>query len=73
MQHQLDGHIARKNKKTKITNEKSDNFSHFLRSKMDAILVGSNTVKIDNCLLTSRINGLEKFSPIRVILSKNLI
>ena len=68
----LDGYIARKNKKTKITNEQSDSFSHLLRSKMDAILVGSNTVKIDDCLLTSRINGLEKFSPLRVILSRKL-
>jgi diaminohydroxyphosphoribosylaminopyrimidine deaminase/5-amino-6-(5-phosphoribosylamino)uracil reductase len=68
----LDGHIAIKNQKTKITNEKSNFFSHLLRSKMDAILVGSNTVKVDNCLLTSRINGLEKFTPLRVILSRKL-
>ena len=68
----LDGHIAIKNQKTKITNEQSNTFNHLLRSKMDAILVGSNTVKTDNCLLTSRINGLEKFTPIRVILSRKL-
>jgi len=68
----LDGHIAIKNKKTKITNEKSNTFSHLLRSKMDAILVGSNTVKVDNCLLTSRINGLGKYNPLRVILSRKL-
>ena len=68
----LDGHIAIKNQKTKITNEQSNTFNHLLRSKMDAILVGSNTVKIDNCLLTSRINGLEKFTPLRVILSRKL-
>ena len=68
----LDGHIARKNQKIKITNEQSNTYNHLLRSKMDAILVGSNTVKIDNCLLTSRIKGLENFSPLRVILSRKL-
>ena len=68
----LDGHITIKNQKTKITNEQSNTFNHLLRTKMDAILVGSNTVKTDNCLLTSRINGLEKFTPIRVILSRKL-
>jgi len=68
----LDGYIARKNQKTKITNEQSTAFNHLLRSKMDAILVGSNTVKVDNCLLTSRINGLEKFTPLRVILNRKL-
>ena len=68
----LDGHIAIKNQRTKITNEESNTFSHLLRSKMDAILVGSNTVKVDNCLLTSRISGLEKYSPLRVILSRKL-
>ena len=68
----LDGHIAIKSQKIKITNQESDFFSHLLRSKMDAILVGSNTVKVDNCLLTSRINGLEKFTPLRVILSRKL-
>ena len=68
----LDGHIAIKKKKTKITNEQSNAFNHLIRSKMDAILVGSNTVKVDNCLLTSRINQLEKFTPLRVILSRKL-
>ena len=68
----LDGYIARRNQKTKITNEQSNLFNHLLRSKMDAIIVGSNTVKVDDCLLTSRINGLEKFTPLRVILSRKL-
>ena len=68
----LDGHISIKNKKTKITNEQSNSFNQLFRSKMDAILVGSNTVKVDNCLLTSRINGLEKFTPLRVVLSRKL-
>ena len=56
----MDGYISKKNKKTKITNKFSDTFSQILRSQMDAILVGSNTVKIDNCLLTSRLEGLSE-------------
>jgi len=39
---------------------------------MDAILVGSETVKIDNCKLITKPKGLQKFSPIRVILNKKL-
>ena len=39
---------------------------------MDAILVGSKTVKIDNCQLITKPTSLQKFSPIRVILSKKL-
>ncbi len=68
----MDGYISKKNIKTKITNKFSDAFSQILRSQMDAILVGSNTVKIDNCRLTSRQKGLQKFSPIRILLNKKL-
>ena len=41
-----------------------------MRSEADAILVGKNTVNIDNPKLNCRIEGLKKFSPIRIILSK---
>ena len=43
-----------------------------MRSEADAILVGKNTVNIDNPKLNCRIEGLKRFSPIRIILSKNL-
>ena len=43
-----------------------------MRSETDAILVGKNTVNIDNPKLNCRIGGLKKFSPIRIILSKKL-
>ena len=45
---------------------------HILRSQYDGILVGSETVKVDDCRLDSRIRGLEEFSPIRIILNKKL-
>ena len=43
-----------------------------MRSEADAILVGKNTVNIDNPKLNCRIEGLKRFSPIRIILSKKL-
>lgn len=50
----MDGFIAQKNGHSKwITNEKSRNAVHQLRSSCDAILVGNNTVTKDNPKLTS--------------------
>ena len=50
----MDGFIAQKNGYSKwITNEKSRNAVHQLRSSCDAILVGNNTVTKDNPKLTS--------------------
>jgi len=55
-----------------ITSEKSRQYAHYLRAKNDAILVGANTVRIDNPMLDCRIYGLEKYSPKRIILSQSL-
>ena len=66
----LDGKIATKNFDSKwITSENARNFSHLLRAKNDAILVGANTVAKDNPRLDCRLPGLEDFSPRIVILS----
>ena len=68
----INGQITdKKNTRRKITNHSSNKFSQILRSEVDAILVGSNTLKVDDCKLTCRIEGLKKFSPIRVVLSKS--
>ena len=57
------------NQKNKwITSESSRKFAHFLRGKYDAIITGINTVLSDNPLLNCRLPGMEKFSPIRIIL-----
>ena len=47
-------------KRTSITNRNVNRFSNILRSEFDGILVGSNTVKVDNCLLTCREEVLKK-------------
>ncbi len=55
-----------------ITNNHSMNVSHLLRYTNQGILISSNTLNSDNPKLTCRISGLEKFSPKRFILDKNL-
>ena len=65
----LDGKIAG-NKNKWITNEISRKFVHRLRFENDAVLIGGNTAKIDNPRLNCRIKGLEKFSPMKIIVKK---
>lgn len=66
----LDGKIATETGDSKwISNEKSRKFVHKLRTKFDAILVGTNTVLKDNPMLSS--HGYGK-NPIRVILDEKL-
>lgn len=55
-----------------ITNSYSRGRVHLLRANHDAILTTSKTVLKDNPTLNCRIDGLEKFSPTRFILDKNL-
>ena len=62
--------ISSKNKF--ITNNSSRNVSHLLRYNFDSILVSSKTANSDNSKLSCRINGLEKHSPRRLIIDKNL-
>ncbi len=69
----LDGKIALKNNKSKwITNELSRSYAHFLRSQNDAIMTSSSTILNDNPRMTCRLNGLEKRSPIKIILDRYL-
>lgn len=60
-----DGKIALKNKKSKwITSKESRKHSHFLRKFCDAVLVGINTVLIDNPYLDCRIDKTKKIRKI---------
>ena len=51
----IDGRIGLKNGKSKwITNEESRSLVHRFRAEFDAIIIGGNTLRKDNPLLTSR-------------------
>jgi len=69
----MDGKIATNSGESKwITGPQSRQFGHMLRARHDAIMVGVNTVIIDNPELTCRIPGLESQSPTRIIIDTNL-
>ena len=62
-----------KDKKRKwITNELSRGRVHLMRKNHDCILTSSKTIVKDNSMLTCRILGLEKYSPVRIVLDKGL-
>ena len=55
-----------------ITNKLVKKIVHNYRAEYDAILVGGNTINIDNPKLNCRTKGLEYLSPYRIVLSKSL-
>ena len=67
----LDGKIATKSGDSKwISSDESRRYVHFMRYTIDAVMVGVNTVLIDDPQLTSRCNvwgGVTKKQPLRVI------
>ncbi|MBO8240577.1 bifunctional diaminohydroxyphosphoribosylaminopyrimidine deaminase/5-amino-6-(5-phosphoribosylamino)uracil reductase RibD [Prochlorococcus marinus XMU1412] len=67
----IDGRIGLKNGKSKwITNEDSRSLVHNFRAEFDAIIIGGNTLRKDNPLLTSR--GSKTPEPLRVVFTKTL-
>ncbi len=69
----LDGKIALKNKNSKwISNELSRNFGHMIRAQSDGILTTNSTIAEDDSILTCRLNGLEKYSPLKIIVDRGL-
>tara|TARA_Y100000589_G_scaffold292816_1_gene297221 strand:- start:1627 stop:2736 length:1110 start_codon:yes stop_codon:yes gene_type:complete len=67
----IDGRVGLKNGHSKwISNENSRKYVHKMRAGFDAIIIGGNTLRKDNPLLTTR--GLRKDEPLRVIFSKYL-
>ncbi len=67
----LDGFIADKNHYSEwISSDHSRKLVHTLRTKYDAVLVGSNTAKIDNPKLTVRM--VEGRNPFRIVLDSKL-
>ena len=55
-----------------ISNTYTQSFSHHLRYKNQAILVTYKTVNDDNPLLDCRLPGLNKYSPVKIIIDKSL-
>jgi diaminohydroxyphosphoribosylaminopyrimidine deaminase/5-amino-6-(5-phosphoribosylamino)uracil reductase len=55
-----------------VSGEESRRFVHKLRHAADAIMVGVNTVKIDNPSLTTRLDDINGLDPVRIILDTNL-
>lgn len=69
----LDGKLTyEKGKSGWITGLESGRMVHRLRDRYDAIMVGSNTVRIDNPSLTTRLPKGRGKDPIRIILDRNL-
>jgi len=68
-----DGKIAAAGRKpVAITGETARTRVHLLRAQCDAILVGIGTALADDPLLTCRLPGMEKRSPVRVVLDTQL-
>ena len=65
----LDGKLATRTGDSKLSSKKDKIRVHKLRSKVDAILIGRNTVEIDDPLLSAR--NIRKKNPIRIILDSN--
>lgn len=69
----LDGRITyRKGHGEAITGQESGVLVHSLRNRLDAILIGVKTARIDNPSLTTRLESQDARDPLRVILDSRL-
>lgn len=67
----LDGYISRsKNMQEWISGQKAQQLVHQWRAQYDAVIVGANTLRVDNAYLTVRHS--EGRDPVRIILSVSL-
>ena len=67
----LDGRLGLKNGDSKwVTNERSRALVHKMRADFDAIIIGGNTLREDNPLLTTR--GIKHPEPLRVVFTRTL-
>ena len=67
----IDGKVGLKNGESKwITTEESRSLVHKLRADFDAIIIGGNTLRKDNPILTTR--GIKEIEPLRVVFTRTL-
>ena len=67
----IDGRVGLKNGQSKwITTEKSRALVHKFRADFDAIIIGGDTLRKDNPILTTR--GFKKKEPLRVVFTRTL-
>ena len=68
-----DGMIAEApGRRTAISGERANVRTHLLRARSDAIMVGANTVRVDDPSLTCRLPGLEQRTPIAIVVDGKL-
>ena len=65
----LDGKLATRTGDSKLSSKTDKNRVHKLRGKVDAILIGKNTAKLDDPILS--VHHAKKKNPIRIILDSN--
>ena len=65
----LDGKLATRTGDSKLSSKADKNRVHRLRSKVDAILIGKNTAKLDDPILS--VHHAKKKNPTRIILDSN--
>ena len=65
-----DGFMAKEGEQVWLSNKFSKRLVHKWRNELDAIIVGTNTVRIDNPKLTNRLFFGK--SPLRIVLDRNL-
>ncbi len=67
----IDGRVGLKNGQSKwITTERSRSLVHKLRADFDAVIIGGNTLRKDNPILTTR--GAKEIEPLRVVFTRTL-
>ncbi len=68
----LDGSIAaNRGSLTRLSSSEADNYVHNLRDELDSIMIGIDTLIVDDPLLTSRVSGRKTTNPKRIIVDTN--